>query len=69
MVFLFDVMTIGLCYFLFFYLLAFNVLASLFFSMTFIVLCQALKLTITSMWLPAMAADNMSIGQAMRFGG
>lgn len=67
-VFLFDVMTIGLCYFLFFYLLAFNVLASLFFSMTFIVLCQALKLTITSMWLPAMAADNMSIGQAMRFG-
>ena len=67
-VFLFDVMTIGLCYFLFVYLLAFNVLASLFFSMTFIVLCQALKLTITSMWLPAMAADNMSIGQAMRFG-
>lgn len=67
-VFLFDIITMGLCYFLFFYLLAFNVLASLFFSMTFIVLCQALKLTVTSMWLPAMAADNMSIGQAMRFG-
>ena len=37
-VFLFDVMTIGLCYFLFFYLLAFNVLASLFLSLIHIYL-------------------------------
>ena len=68
-VFLFDVIVIALCWFLFFYLFSFlNAFLSLFFSMTFIVLCQALKLTLTSMWLPAMASDNMSIGQAMRFG-
>ena len=68
-VFLFDVIVIALCWFLFFYLFSFlNVFLSLFFSMTFIVLCQALKLTLTSMWLPAMASDNMSVGQAMRFG-
>ena len=69
-VFLFDVIVIALCWFLFFYLFSFlNVFLSLFFSMTFIVLCQALKLTLTSMWLPAMASDNMSVRQAMRFGG
>lgn len=69
-VFLCDVAMIALCWFLFFYLFSFlNVLGSLFFSMTFIVLCQSLKLTFTSMWLPAMASDNMSIGGAMRFGG
>ncbi|MBS1305834.1 MAG: hypothetical protein ACLTE4_08335 [Christensenellaceae bacterium] len=66
-VFLIDLCTIALCWFLFFYLLSFlNVLVSLFLSMTLIVLCQALKLTFTSMWLPAMAADNQTIKQAMR---
>lgn len=71
-VFVFDLLVIVFCYFFFFYLFSFlnlNVLLSLFFSATVIVLCQALKLTITSMWLPAMSADNMTIGRAMRFGG
>ncbi len=68
-VFLIDLCVIALCYFLFFYLLSFlNVLASLFLSMTLIVVCQALKLTFTSMWLPAMASDNLSVGKAMKMG-
>jgi len=70
-VFLFDFLVVLFCYFCFFYLfslLHLNLLISLFFSVTVVVLSQALKLTITSMWLPAMAADNMTIGQAMRFG-
>lgn len=67
-VFLIDVCTVALCWFLFFYLLSFvsNVFISLFLSMTFIVLCQALKLTFTSMWLPSMAVDNRSIKDAIR---
>ena len=67
-VFLIDVCTVALCWFFFFYLLSFvgNVFISLFLSMTFIVLCQALKLTFTSMWLPSMAVNNRSIRDAMR---
>lgn len=69
-VFLCDVATIALCWFLFFYLFSFlNLLLALFFSVTLVVVCQSLKLTLTSMWMPAMASDDMSVGRAMRFGG
>lgn len=69
-VFLFDVVTVALCWVLAFYFISFlNILFSLFFSVTLVVLCQSLKLTLTSMWLPAMASDHMSVGKAIRFGG
>lgn len=61
-----DILITGVCYLLFFGLFNFvSLLAALFASMTFIVLCQALKLTLTSMWLPAMVEGKQSIGQAM----
>jgi hypothetical protein len=66
-VFLIDVATIALCYFAFFYLLSFlNIFVSLFLSMTLIVLSQTLKLTMTSVWMPAMISDNKGIHDAMR---
>lgn len=65
-VFLYDVIAISLCYFLFFYLFSFlSLLPVLFLSVTFLVLAQALKLTWTSMWLPAMVADKQSLRQAV----
>lgn len=66
-VFLYDVLMISLCYFLFFYLFSFlNLIVCLFLSVTFIVLSQAIKLTWTSMWLPAMVTDKQGICQAMK---
>ncbi len=65
-VFLFDLLVIVLCYFLFFYLFSFfSLLLCLFLSITFIVFTQAFKLTLTCMWLPAMVADGQTIGKAM----
>lgn len=65
-VFLYDLLVLGVCYLFFFYLLSFlNIIFSLFLSVTFVVCMQALKLTWTSMWLPAMVADGESIGKAM----
>lgn len=65
-IFVFDALTIVACYFLFFYLFPFfGVLIGLFFSVTFVVICQAIKLTWTSMWLPAMVTDKQKIRQAM----
>ncbi|MBQ9728862.1 MAG: hypothetical protein IJV85_04625 [Clostridia bacterium] len=54
-VFVFDVITIAICYLI---LSTVNVFLGLFLSMTVIVVCQALKLTFTSLWVPAMTADN-----------
>jgi hypothetical protein len=66
-VFLIDVLTITICYFVFFYLLSFlNIFISLFFSMTLIVACQALKLTFTSTWLPALTADGKTLREALK---
>lgn len=66
-VFLFDVIILASCYFLFFYLLSFlNLLISLFLSMTCIVVANAIKLTLTSMWLPSMTADEVSIKKAVK---
>ena len=66
LVFLYDLAVIFICYFLFFYLFSFlNLLICLFLSVTFIVVCQAFKLTWTSMWLPAMVTDKQGIKKAM----
>lgn len=66
-VFLFDVLTWAFCYFLFFYLLSFlNLFISLFLSVTCIVLANALKLTLTSTWLPSMTADEYSVKRAVK---
>ena len=65
-VFVYDVLVILGCYFLFFYLLSFlNIFLSFFLSVTVIVLAHALKLTLTSTWMPSMTADEFSISQAL----
>ncbi len=64
LVFVFDVVTIMLVWL---FLSVLPLLAALFLSMTAIALMQALKLTITSPWLPAMTVGNKKLSQAMRF--
>lgn len=61
-VFLFDVLTFGVVVMLFYLL---PVVASLFCSVTLIVLLQALKLTATGVWMPAMTADNKRLKNAI----
>ena len=66
-VFLFDLLIVGACYFLFFYLLSFlNLFTALFLSVTCIIIGNACKLTLTSMWLPAMTADNAPLKEAVK---
>ena len=66
-VFAFDVIILASCYFLFFYLLSFlNLFVSLFLSVTCIIIANALKLTLTSTWLPSMTADEYSVKQAIK---
>lgn len=62
-VFLFDVVMIALAYS---FLSVTPIFVGLFGAMTIIVCCHALKLTITSRWLPAMTADNKKLREAMR---
>lgn len=62
-VFLFDVITIAICVLMLKFL---PVLLALFLSMTLIVVCQSLKLTFTSTWLPAMTTDDMRLRDALR---
>ncbi len=63
LIFLFDVLTLGVVYLILSFV---SILPALFLSMTTIVLLQALKLTFTSPWLPGMTADNKKIGEAMK---
>lgn len=64
--FLYDAIVVAGCYFLFFYLLSFlNIFISIFLSVTAIVIANALKLTLTSTWLPSMTADGYSLKQAL----
>ena len=63
-VFLFDVITLAACYVMLRFL---PVFAALFLSATLIVVCQSLKLTFTSPWLPAMTADNKPLREAVRY--
>jgi hypothetical protein len=41
------------------------ILAALFFSVTLLVVCQSLKLTFTSAWMPAMTVDNLTLKEAL----
>ncbi len=61
-VFLFDALTIGICYLL---LTTLPVLMALFLSMTVIVLCQSLKLTVTGRWMPAMVTEGKKLRHAI----
>lgn len=69
LMFLYNAAMIALCYFLFFYLLRLlssQILLSLFLTVTFIVLAEALKMTLTGFWLPSMTTGGENIGSAMR---
>ena len=63
--FLWDLITIGLVLLIF---SATGVLSALFLSMTLVVLMQALKLTGTGLWMPAMSADKKTFRGALRVG-
>ena len=54
-VFFFDVVTLAICY-VFLAFLPF--LFGIFLSVTMVVFCQSLKLTLTGSWMPAMTADG-----------
>ena len=62
-VFLFDILTWGLAFCILSYI---PILPALFLSVTLIVLLQALKLTATGLWLPAMSADKIRLKKALR---
>ncbi len=71
--FVYDVASVGLCVFLFFYipslLMAWNfftVLISLCLSIALILAMQALKMTFVSAWMPAMIAGGKGVGQALK---
>ncbi len=61
-VFVCDVLTLFIVYFV---MSAFSVLTALFLSMTLVVVCQSLKLTLTGRWMPAMDVDGKGIGRAL----
>ena len=63
-IFIFDIVMIVLAYLLFSIT---SVVVGLFGAMTIIACGQALKLTFTSRWLPAMTADNKKLSEAMRY--
>lgn len=73
LMFLYNLAMLALCYFLFFYLLQLisfqPILLSLFLTVTFIVLAEALKMTLTGLWLPSMTAGGERLGAAMRLKG
>ena len=62
-VFLFDLLTLGLTLLI---LANIPIVMGLFLGMTVIVAMQALKLTVTGLWLPAMTADKLGIKKALR---
>lgn len=71
--FVYDVLSVGLCVFLFFYipslLTVYNlltVLLSLSLSVALILVMQAFKLTFVSAWMPAMIAGGKTVGQALK---
>ena len=65
-VFAYDVIVFAGCYFLFFYLLSFlSSFLSIALSITVIIVANALKLTLTSTWMPSMTADGYTLKQAI----
>ena len=72
MSFLYDVATLALCWFVFFYLrgLIFNttflmLFGSLLLAVLSFVLLEALKMTLISAWIPAMVADKIKVTKAL----
>lgn len=63
-VFLFDALTIAVCCLI---LSILPIFTALFVCMTLIVVCQALKLTFTNLWMPAMTVDNKPLFEAVRY--
>ncbi len=65
--FVYDVLVLAVCYLLFFRVFAFlSIFFVLFFSVTFIVVMQAIKLSVISDWMPAIIADGKKLGAAMK---
>ena len=65
--FVYDVASVLICWFFFFYLLSFlPLLLTVFLAVTALVCLQALKLTAVSAWMPATIADGKRLGEAMR---
>ena len=62
-VFVFDILMLAVVYALLSFL---PIIAGLFCAMTWVVFCQALKLTLTANWMPAMTTDNMRLRDALR---
>lgn len=63
-VFLFDLLMLGICYGV---LTIMPVFVALFLSVTIIVACQSLKLTFTGQWMPAMTADGKRLFDSFRY--
>ena len=71
--FVYDALSIALCWLLFFYIPSFfalplliSLIVALFSAMTVIVCLQALKMTVISAWMPAMIADKKSAGAGLK---
>ena len=65
--FVFDALSVVLCYLLFFRLFAFlPVLFILLFSTAFLVAAQAFKLSVITDWMPAVIADGKGLKQAIK---
>lgn len=63
-VFLFDVIMLGVCYLV---LTIMPVFVALFLSVTIIVAFQSFKLTFTGQWMPAMTADGKRLFESFRY--
>lgn len=66
--FAFDLLSVVLCYLLFFKLFSFLAIFTLFFAVLFLVSAQAFKLAVITDWMPAVIADGMSLKNAIRAG-
>ena len=62
-VFVFDAVTLSLCFILMRFM---PLLTALFLGMTMIAVLQSVKLTFTSQWMPAITADGKSLREAMQ---
>lgn len=66
-IFLYDVITVLVCYFFFFYALSFlPLLITIAMAVTAVVCMQALKFTLISAWMPAIITDGEKVGVAMK---
>ncbi len=65
----FDLLSVALCYIIFFRAFFFlPVLVALFFSATFLICAQAVKLAFISDWMPGIIVDGKKLSKSMRDG-